>query len=324
MKIFVTGATGFIGTHLVDRLSETDHKLYCLARKTSQLQHLQATEATIIMGDITDKESLVKGMQGCDWLVHLASSFEFWVPDQRIYHVTNVDGVRNVMESALEIGIQKVIHVSTAAVYGNASWPITEESPFGSYRPSRYAQTKFEGDMIAWNMYEKKGLPLVMIYPGAVIGANDPKAAGRYLKNFALEHMPAQVLVNTVFPWVHVKDVCEAILRALEKEDNIGEKYLVSAQNLTFGEINQLICKSAGSKIPFLRLPDAMTMAGAYLLTAISDLIKRPPLLDLSVDQIRLMKQGYQLDGSKAEKELGLTYTPIQEAVAESVASLRK
>jgi dihydroflavonol-4-reductase len=322
MKIFITGATGFIGTRLVDFLSGTDHELYCLARKTSQIQGLQTAGARIIMGDINDRDSLVEGMQGCDWLVHLASSFDFWVPDRRVYHAVNIDGVRNVMESALKTGIKKVIHISTAAVFGNTSWPITEESRYGSYRPSLYAQTKFEGDMIAWRMYEEKKLPLVIIYPSAVVGANDPKAAGRYLKNFALGHMPAQVLVNVVFPWVHVKDVSEAILRALEKDDNVGEKYLVSACNMTFGEINKMICEIAGSRLPFLRLPDTMTMVGAYVLTGIANLIKKPPLLDLSVDQIRLMKQGYQLDGSKAERELGLVYTPIREAVAEAVASL--
>jgi dihydroflavonol-4-reductase len=323
MKIFITGGTGFIGTHLVECLSETGHELWCLARETSQTQGLQASGARIIIGDINDKESLTRGMQGCDWLVHLASSFEFWVPDQRVYHAVNVVGVRNIMESALETAIQKVVHISTAAVYGNAPWPITEESHFGLYLPSRYAQTKHEGDMIAWHLYEEKGLPLVVIYPSAVMGANDPKAAGRYVKKFALGRMPAQVLVNTLFSFVHVIDVCEAIVRALEKEDNVGEKYLVSSCNMTWGELNQLICEAAGSRPPFLRLPDTITMLGAYLLTGIANLIKRPPLLDLSVDQIRLMKQGFQLDGSKVERELGLVYTPIQEAVAESVSSLR-
>lgn len=324
MKIFITGATGFIGTHLVDFLSGTNHELYCLVRKTSQIHRLQTAGARIIIGDINNRDSLVEGMQGCDWLVHLASSFDFWVPDKRVYHTVNIDGVRNVMESALKTGIKKVIHISTAAVYGNAPWPITEESRYGSSRPSRYAQTKYEGDMIAWHLCQEKKLPLVIIYPSAVIGANDPKAAGRYLSNFALGRMPAQVLTNVVFPWVHVKDVCEAILRSLEKDDNIGEKYLISACNMTFGEINKMICEIAGSRLPLLRLPDTMTMVGAYILTGIANLFKVPPLLDLSVDQIRLMKQGCQIDSSKAERELGLVYTPIREAIAESIAGLRK
>jgi dihydroflavonol-4-reductase len=324
MKIFITGATGFIGTHLVEHLSETSHDLYCLARETSQIEGLQASGVKIIMGDINDKASLVEGMRGCDWVIHMASRFDLWVPDKSIFHKVNVGGVRNVMESALETGIRKVVHVSTAAVYGNTPWPITEESPFGSYRPSLYARTKFEGDMIAWHMHEKSDLPLVVIYPSAVLGANDPKAAGRYLKNFALGRMPAQVLVNKSFSFVYVKDVCDAISRALIKENNIGEKYLISFCNMIWGEANQMICEIAGTKLPFLRLPDTMTMLGAYLLTGIANLIKKPPLLDLSVDQVRLMKQGFKIDGSKAERELGVVYTPIREAVAEAVASLRE
>ncbi len=323
MKIFVTGATGFIGGRLVERLSRTGHEIHCLARRTSDIRRLQELGVDIALGDITDKGSLLAAMQGCDWLVNLASSFEFWVPDDKVYAEANVAGVRHVMEAVLEAGIAKVVHVSTITVYGNARWPITEESAFGTYRPSTYAQTKFEGDRIAWQMAEEQGLPLVAIYPSAVIGANDPKAAGRYLKNFALGRMPAQVLVNTVFPFVYVDDVCRAIQLALEKEGNLGQKYLVSACNITFGELNRMICEAAGARLPFLRLPEWMTVAGAHALTALSAFTKRPPLLDLSVDQIDLMRLGYEVDGSKAERDLGLAYTPIRTAVAEAVASLR-
>jgi dihydroflavonol-4-reductase len=323
MRIFITGATGFIGTRLVKRLSETAHELRCLARQTSHVQRLEAAGVDIIIGDITDKESLIRGLQGCDWVVHLASSFEFWVPDQQVYQAVNIDGVRYVMESALATSIKKVVFVSTAAVFGNTPWPITEESDFGSLRASRYAQTKLDGEMIAWRMHEEEGLPLVVIYPGAVIGADDPKAAGRYLQKIAFGKMPAQVVVDSVFPWVHVQDVCEAIVRALEKDDNIGEKYLISASNMTWGEMNRLICEVSGSKPPRLRLPNWATVMSARLLTGIADLVKRPPLLDLSVDQVALMKLGGEVDGSKAERELGLAYTPIREAVAEAVASFR-
>jgi dihydroflavonol-4-reductase len=322
MRIFITGSAGFIGTRLVRFLSGTNHKLYCFDKKPSNNKLLEASGAKIITGDINDKKCLLQEMRGCDWLVHLASSFEFWVPDQQVYRDANVDGVRNVMEVALEVGIRKVVHVSTAAVFGNAPWPISEESQYGDYRPSRYAQTKFEGEMIAWRMYEEKGLPLVVIYPSTVIGANDPKAAGRYIETLALGRMPIQVLVNTVFPFVHVKDVCKAIIRSLEKRGNIGEKYLVSAANMTFGDMNRIICEITGNKVPTLRLPDAMTVACAHFLTGISRIIKTPPPLDLSVDQIALMKLGSQLDGSKAERELGLVYTPIYEALSEAVASL--
>lgn len=321
MKIFITGGTGFIGNHLVRRLSETDHELVCLARETSNIRYLEESGADIVIGDVTEKNSFQNSMQGCEGLIHLASSFVFWVPDNKVYHEVNVTGTRNVMESALEKGISKIVYVSTAAVYGNAAKPTTEETPLGTTRASKYVRTKYEGDLIAWDLYEKKNLPLVVIYPSAVMGANDPKACGRYISNFSKGRMPAQVLTDCLFPFVHVKDVAEAIVRALEKEGNVGEKYIVSAENLTFGEINRMISEISGQKLPAIKLPVWTTVFTSYLLTGLSNLIRKPPLWDMSVDQINLMKQGFEIDGSKTERELGIEYIPIYNAIKEAIES---
>ena len=323
MRIFLTGGTGFIGSCLVRRLAETEHELRCLARETSNSQVLKEIGAEIVIGDVTDRASLDRGMEGCDWVVHLASSFVFWVPDNKVFHDVNVLGTRNVMEKALETGVSKVVYVSTATVYGNATWPTTEETPVGTKRESKYVQTKYEGDLIAWDLYQKEQLPLVVIYPSAVIGVNDPKACGRYIKNYAQARMPAQVLTNFSFPFVCVKDVAEAIVKALEKEGNIGEKYIVSAANYTFGEFNQMISQISGTKLPFLRFPTWMTVMASYVLTGIANIVRRPPIWDLSVDQVSLMKQDLKIDGSKAERELGITYTPIYEGMKEAIDSFQ-
>jgi dihydroflavonol-4-reductase len=285
---------------------------------------LKKLGVTIATGDLADKDSLRRGMQGCKWVVNVANLFFLWVPDEQLYTDVNVEGTRNVMQAALETGISKVVHVSTAAVWGEtdrAGWPISEETPVGAYKASKYAQTKYEGEQIAWRFHEEHGLPLVMIYPTAVIGPDDPKATGRYIRNVARHRMPAQVLTDAPFCFVYVGDVCEAILRALEKEGNIGEKYLVSGANMTWGELNHMICDIAGVPLPPLRLPDAVTVFNAKLLTGLANLIKRPPLLDLSVDQVALMKQGFVIDASKAERELGIRYTPLRQALEEAIAS---
>jgi dihydroflavonol-4-reductase len=323
MKIFITGATGFIGTCLIKRLTQTDHELVCLARETSATHALKAAGAEIILGDVTDTHSLLKGMEGCDWVAHLASSFVFWTANKQVFRDVNVTGTRNVMESALEKGVSKVVYISSAAVYGNAGGPVTEESPFGNERASQYVKTKFEGDLIAWDLYQKKNLPLVVLYPSAVIGADDPKATGRYIKNVFKGRMPAQVLTNCYFPFVSVKDVAESILKSLEKENNIGEKYIISAENHTFGEINHFINELSGARLPLLKLPIWMTTLTSYMLTGIANLIGKPPIWDMSVDQISLMKQGLKVDGSKAERELGITYIPIKTAIGEAIVSYR-
>lgn len=323
MKIFVTGGTGFIGAYLVKRLAQTKHELHCLVRENSNTQLLKETGANISIGDVTDKASILKGMEGCDWVIHLASSFVFWVNNNKVFYDVNVTGTRNVMESVLEKGVSKVVYISSAGVYGNAEWPVTEETPIGTERASKYLRTKYEGDLIAWNLYEKKKLPLVAIYPSAVIGADDPKAAGQYIKNYAKGRMPAQILVKLYFSFVHVKDVADAIVRALEKENNIGDKYLVSAKNYTWGEINQMISEISGTRLPFLKLPIWLTVLTSYILTGIANLIRKPPLWDMSVDQISLMKQGFKIDGSKVERELGVKYTPIHDGIKEAIESFK-
>jgi dihydroflavonol-4-reductase len=109
----------------------------------------------------------------------------------------------------------------------------------------------------------------------------------------------------------------------LEKEGNIGQKYLVGKHMLAIGEVNQIVSEVSGVPLPWLSMPNAMVTASAALLTGLADLIKRPPLWGMSRDQMRTMKEGFRGDGSKAERELGLVYTPIRQAIAEEVAFYR-
>lgn len=321
VRIFVTGGTGFVGTQLVRRLRDTPHELCCLVRDPVKAQVARDAGATIAVGDLTDKAALVDGMRGCDWVASVANLYEFWLPDRRAYTTVNVDGIRKLMEAALETGVSKVVHVSTVGVYGNAEWPITEGSPPGPKCIGGYICSKREGDRVAWALHETRGLPLTMVYPGGILGPNDPKAAGQYVRDYLSGAMPAQVLTSSLFPWVHVQDVAEGIVRALEKDDDIGERYLLVAENLTFGEINELLTEISGVAPPRLKLPDWLTIFGALCATGVANLIKRPPMLDMAADQIRLMKQGFQVDGSKATRELGLSYTPIRTALEEAAAS---
>lgn len=319
MKIFVTGATGFIGARLTGCLLRTGHQLTCLVRPTSDIRALRRPGVRLVVGDITIKSSFLETMRGCDAVIHLAGSIEFWVPDTRVYRTTNVDGTRNVLEAALATGVAKVIHVSTAMVWGKAEWPISEDTPLGPTCASEYARTKREGDLIAWRMHAEQGLPLVGIYPGGALGPNDPKSTGRYIRNYARARLPAQVSTRTMVSLVHVQDVCEAIRRALEKDGNIGEKYLVVSENPTLGEVNQMIAEIAGTRLPRLQIPWWLAIPTAYVLTAVAGLTKRPPLWDLSVDQVALMRQGFRVDGSKVVRDLGLTYTPIRKAIRDAI-----
>jgi dihydroflavonol-4-reductase len=316
MKIFITGGTGFIGKHTVELLSKTNHQLVLLIRNTSNtsfISSLSNQNVTLTKGDLTDEGSLLNGMKGCDAVINIAAHYTFWEPDKKIYSKVNVKGTQNVMECALKSGIKKVVHISTAGVFGKPSEePFNEKSSAGTVQFSEYFRTKYEGDRIAWNLFEKKGLPLVVIYPACVLGPEDPKASGSYVQNLINKKLPATVFNNRMFSFVCVKDVAQAIVNALEKENNIGEKYLIGNCRLKWKEINKLISETSGVPLPRIKLPEMITMLNAYLLTGLANLIKKPPLWDMSLDQMKVMKTGFSVDGTKAERELGLKYTPIE------------
>ncbi len=320
MKIFITGATGFIGTRLIKRLASTNHETYCLVRETSQIKALQESGARLVTGDVLDKKSISEGMKVCDWVVNLANLYSFWEPDKKAYSRINVEGTRNVLECALKNRVAKVVHISSAVAYGKpADCPFKENSPAGLVQFSEYARTKYVGDIIAWDLYRDKGLPLVMIYPGSALGPGDSKGTGRLIQNIIQRKMPARVCDSSKMTFVYVEDIADAIVKALEKEDNLGEKYLIGKYCLSSRELYTLICEIAKVPLPRLSLPNALASACSSILTVLSDVTKRPPLWGMSRDQIRTSREGIQFDGSKAERELGISYTPIQQAMAETI-----
>jgi dihydroflavonol-4-reductase len=321
MKVFVTGGTGFIGSHVVQRLAAGGHEVTCLVRPGRSPEAIERQGARVMRGDLGDPDSLRRGMAGAEGVIHLAAAYEFWVPERSVYRKTNVEGVRHVMECALERRVAKVVMVSTFGVWGHPTpEPIDERTPFGAERTSEYFQTKYEGEQLAWELARSRGLPLVVVYPGAVLGAGDPKASGAYLGLLAHHRMPATLFEEAPFPFVHVDDAAEVVVRALEKPGNLGERYLAVGEVRTWGEMNALVSELSGVPSPRLHLPGAMAMAGAAFLTGLSKLTHRPPPLGMSLDQMRVMKAGGRADGGKAARELGIAYTPVREAVREFLA----
>ena len=324
MKIFITGATGFIGGHLAERLSQTDHRMCCLVRDPGRARRLSELGAELAPGDVTDKNSITKGMKGCDWVFNLANIYTLWMPDKRAYHEINVEGTRNVMECALQLGVSKVIHVSTVAIWAKSGQsPFNEETPISPVQVSEYARSKYEGDLIAREYHEKRGLPLVMIYPGNVLGEGDNKPTGQFVNDIIRGKQPVNGFTDTVFTFVHVRDVVEAIIKAAEKPDNFGENYLVANQQLPWGELAKMSSEISGARLPRLTLPGPLAMATAALLTVVANVIKKPPLWGLSLDAARTLSASLRADGSKAQRELGIAYTPIRLALEEAISSYK-
>ena len=324
MKIFITGGTGFIGRYTTELLGKSNHHLKVLVRKTSNSSFLNKLNVIIVEGNLIDKKSLLEGMKDCDSVINIAAHYTFWESDNKVYSEVNIEGTRNVMECSLEAGIKKIVHISTAGIYGKPKEePFNEESTIGPIQYSEYFRTKYEAEKIVWNLFKEKGLPVVVIYPVCVLGAGDTKASGRYIQDLINRKLPATVFKNEIFTYVYVKDVAQAIVNALEKENNIGEKYLVGNYRYRWGEINKMISEISGVPLPKFNLPNSVTMMNAFFLTGLANLIKKPPLWGMALDQMKVMKAGFNVDGSKTEKELGIKYTPIRIALEEAIGSFK-
>ena len=321
MKVFITGGTGFLGQHLVRRMIQTDHTLYCLTGASGDSGELKKRGVHVITGDINDRASLNTGMHGCDWVIHLACASSWWEADKTIYQRVNVDGTRNVMECALENGVSKVVHVSSVVVYGKpGESPIREETPPAGVKSSDYAQTKYEGEQIAWQLCREKSLPLVVVYPCVMMGTGDRNLTGETIRRFITRRIPVRIFNDSVLTYVHVRDVAEAILKAAEKASNEGERYIIGNSHLSCGEFYDLICDVSGARPSRLSLPDFAVMLGARVLTRLANRIKRPPLGGMSIDAMCMLRDGIIADGSKAERELGVVYTSVRQAMDEEVA----
>jgi dihydroflavonol-4-reductase len=306
MRVLVTGATGFIGGHLLRRLAGTPHDLRCLVRDPDgrAARTVACRGAELVAGDVTDLDSVRRAVAGCDAVVHLANIYSFWERDPRVYDAVNVAGTAHVMEAALAAGVSRVVHLSTVEALDTAP------------RDNRYARSKFAGEQRAWAAAQR-GLPLVVLSPGAVLGRGDRKPTGRYIRDLARRRLPFALCTRTVLTMVHVRDVVEAIVGALGAPDAVGKRYIVGVHQVSIGELNRMVSKIAGVPVPDWRLPDVLVLPMAALLTGLARLTGRAPAWGLSLDMARVLRRGFRYDGSAAARELGFAYSPIREAVVE-------
>ncbi len=321
MKVFVTGATGFIGRHLAERLVREGHTVRCLVRSTSQVDALKQLGLELVVGDVRDTTGLAAAMRGVDCFFHLANLYAMWLPQNRAYGKVNVEGTRNAFEAALEANVGRVVYVSTAAVFGRPeAVPFNEDSVRGEVLFSEYARTKAEGERIAWD-YARRGLDLCVLYPGIVLGVGDHKASGQYIRDIIHGRVPSTIFHQSRAIYVHVEDVVDAAVQAALRPEVRGRGYLIGGQCLNGRDYARLIAEISQVRLPILHFPDEIVLLAAYLLTGLSALTHRPPWWGLSIDAAQTLKQGFVFDGSRAERELGLSYRPIRQALEEAIQS---
>jgi len=313
MKTLVTGATGLVGGAITRQLVQRGYQVRALVRSLARARHLQALGLELVEGDILDPASLRAACRGCNWLFHAAAIYEFWVPDPQTMVRTEVEGTRNVLEVARDEGISRVIYTSTAATVGEPRGLTgVEETPHRGYFLSRYERAKFEAEQLA-KQYIAQGMDIVILKPAAVIGPGDLKPTGQALVNVLSGRLPA--IVPGTLSLVYVEDVGLAHVLAAEK-GHPGESYIVSAAVLSSRQLFHLACRLAGRRAPWTA-PPFLALAFAWICELWASLRGTPPLL--TREAVRTVAHGFRVDGSRAARELGFTYTPIEQALREAL-----
>jgi dihydroflavonol-4-reductase len=322
--VTVTGATGFVGRAFVAaRARDTRYRIRCLVRRSSDVSALRALNADIEFhyGDITRKETLAPAFAGSWGVVNLAGYREFWSRDTDHFYDLNERGAKNVFHACLNAGVNKVVHVSTPLAYGVPDTiPFNEETSPGRH-PSDYARSKYLGDQAGWRLYEQKKLPLTVVHLAAVIGAGDDKATME-VKRAVDKKLPALVGADTTYTYVYVQDAANAILQALNKKDSVGRSYLIGNQRATTRDYFNTIGRLADVPVPAWNIPEAWLLPLARGLDMVARRTGKRPVLP--VDVLRTTAAGSLLfDAGKGIRELGMSYTPLETALAESIAEIR-
>ncbi len=322
--IAITGATGFVGRHVVKRLLEEPHlTLRCLVRPESDTDELAALGERVrcVRGDVCEPGSLTPLVEGAWGAINLAGYRDFWSPSPEVYESLNTRGAENVFRAALNANLQKVVQVSTPLAFGVPKQiPFDEETVPGPH-PSRYARSKYLADQIGWRMHAEQGLPLTVVHLAAVIGAGDPRPTME-VRRAVERRLPALVGADTTYTYVHVADAAEAIVRALLRPSSTGRSYLIGTERASTRDYFSLIGNLAGVPVPKLDLPEGPLLAIARILEHWARWTGTRPAVP--VDILKTTAAGSLVfDGSRAQRELGMRYKPLREALAEAVDEIR-
>ncbi|HUD67176.1 MAG TPA: hopanoid-associated sugar epimerase [Candidatus Sulfotelmatobacter sp.] len=319
MKAFVTGATGFLGSHVARVLADQGADLRLLVRATSNLRNLQGLKAETATGDLRDAGSLEKAMSGCDTVFHVAADYRLWARDPWEMYRSNVEGTRAILEAARKNGVSRVVHTSSVATMGftENGHPADEDSPVSlADMIGHYKRSKFMAEQIALEA-GRSGLYVVTVNPTTPVGEQDvkPTPTGRIVLDFLKRKFPAYV--ETGLNLVDVRECARGHVAALEK-GKAGERYILGGEDLTLKQILDKLAKITGLPSPTVKLPYVFAFVAGVVDEAITGrLLHREPRA--TVDTVRMGKKKMFASSSKAQRELGWKIVPVEDALRRAV-----
>ena len=328
MLAFVTGATGFLGSHVASVLAEQGAELRLLVRPTSDLRNLQGLKADRVVGDLRDPASLEKALAGCDVIFHVAADYRLWVPgrDSSEMYRSNVDGTRSLLEAARKQRVRRVVYTSSVATMGFLSGSSNgkvadEQSPVGiADMIGHYKRSKFMAEQAAVEA-AKSGVDVVIVNPTTPIGERDikPTPTGRIVVDFLKRKFPAYV--ETGLNLVDATECARGHVQALEK-GRTGERYILGGENLTLKQILDRLAAISGLKSPTVKLPYVFAFATGVVDEMVTGrLLGREPRA--TIDAVRMGRKVMFVSSAKAERELGWRVVAVDDALRRSVEWFR-
>lgn len=326
-RVLVTGANGFIGTHVARAALQRQLDVRVLVRPNSDRRNLDGLPVEICEGDLIDHDSLDRAVAGVDTLFHVGARYDLSRRAKRAIWQANVEGTRALMLAALRHDLERVVHTSSVAAVGPPSDPQypADERQWASLKaaPGPYEATKIASEQLVHDLVATEGLPAVTTLPTAPIGPLDlkPTPTGRLIADAARGTMPAYIR-SAGLNVVHVADVAEGHLLAAEQIDRgrVGERYLLghAEGNLTLREIITRAAAAGGVEPPRLALPVGVAYLAAivdeYLVAALRRQTPRA-----TIAGVRLARHRQWYDSSKAIREMSLPQTPLEQAFADAV-----
>jgi dihydroflavonol-4-reductase len=326
LKVFVTGATGFLGSHVARVLLAQGAELRLLVRPTSDLRNIADLNAERVIGDLRDPASIEKALSGCEIVFHVAADYRLWVRDPDEMYRSNVEGTRALLEAARKQGVRRVVYTSSVATMGfgsnGHSGHLTDEDTPVSLAGmiGHYKRSKFMAEQVAIEA-ANSGVDVVIVNPTTPIGERDvkPTPTGRIVLDFLKRKFPAYV--ETGLNLVDATECARGHIQALEKGKS-GERYILGGENLTLKQILDRLGAITGLKSPTVKLPYVFALATGVVDEMVTGrLLGREPRA--TIDAVRMGRKMMFVSSAKAGRELGWRAVPVDGALRRSVEWFR-
>jgi dihydroflavonol-4-reductase len=325
VKVFVTGATGFIGSTLVRELLALGHDIRCLVRKGSDRRNIDGLDVEVVNGDLRDTQTdLQFQMKGFEAVFHLAAVYSVWTTDEAAVFDSNVQGTQHVLYSAARAGVRKVVYTSSESTIGVPRGGQGNEDNTTEEARLRgaYTRSKHQAEVIAVDFWRSQKLPVVVVNPTMPIGERDikPTPTGQMIVDYLNRRMPAGVEAGMNI--VDVRDVAIGHLLAME-HGKPGERYILGSRNVTFRKMLEILETTTGVKAPRVNLPAWMAPGAAWADEMLEGrLLRRRPMVQGAALNAAA---GYRYhDCSKAIRELHMPQSPVEPAFSRAADWFRK